>query len=100
MTELFSRGKVVGALAVGLAASAASVIASSCRSAGMGFHTSRGWPRPFYFSWQGLEGGVGRRGLNWLYFAENCAVWAAVALAILIAWAFLRKSRTGSVARA
>ena len=81
---------IVGALALNLL----SLAIASTRSAGMGTHTSRGFPRPFYFTRTGIESG-GSSGVNWLYFVENWLIYA-VALAAIAALIYaIRTARTG-----
>jgi hypothetical protein len=71
---------VGGALVLSLA----SVVINSTRSAGMGTHRSYGYPRPFYFHWEGFERSGTNAGINWLYFVENWLIYAVALAAILL----------------
>lgn len=87
-----SASKLATAAAVGgLALSAASLVVSGTRAAGTGTHMSRGFPRPYYFTWEAFGGAEHRGGVNWLYLVENWIVWAAAIGVVLLVWRALRQ---------
>jgi hypothetical protein len=77
----------IAAAVGGLALSAASFLFS-------GTHLSRGFPRPYYFEWEGFGGAEHRGGINWLYLVENWIVWAAALGVVLLAWRSVRGRST------
>lgn|GEM_PF-7039637 len=80
----------IAAVVGGLALSTASFVVSSTRVAGTGTHLSRGFPRPYYFEWEGFGGAEHRGGINWLYLVENWIVWAAALGVVLLVWRSVR----------
>jgi hypothetical protein len=76
-------------LLLGLAAallSFGSAFVTTQRDSGTGDLKSHGWPKPYYFQWRGWEGGDRISGYNFLYFASNMLLYAAILLALVLLW--------------
>jgi hypothetical protein len=56
------------------------------RHSGTGDLKSYGWPKPFFFAWEGWENGGSRSSCNYLYLAADILFYGALILALAILW--------------
>jgi hypothetical protein len=66
--------------------SLSSALVTTQRHSGTGDLTSYGWPKAYYFHWQGWEGGERINGYNLLYFAGDMLFYVALSLALFVSW--------------
>jgi hypothetical protein len=63
-----------------------SAIVVTERHSGTGDLKSYGWPKPFFFAWEGWANGGSRSSCNYLYLAGDILFYGALMLAMAILW--------------
>lgn len=56
---------------------------------GTGWHSAFGYPRPFYFIWEGFAGGQRHSGLSLLRFLENSLIYGVTIVLIMLIYSLI-----------